>query len=36
MKTDPMYRDCGPFGDPPSEYIAGLSAILKAADQLTE
>ena len=36
IKTDPMYQDSSPFEDPPSEYIAGLSAILKAANQLTE
>ena len=31
MKTHPILRDLGIFGDPPSEYAAGVEAMMKAA-----
>ncbi len=36
MKTDPIYRDLGLFGDPPPEYAVGMSAATRAAELLED
>ena len=36
MQSDPIFRDLGLYGDPPSEYAAGLSAMDRACQELAD